>query len=93
MVSVAMAVLLGVAGVLFWHSPWPIFIGLFLIWAGHQELYMLERQQDRAEEAEFDPRAAGWSSVPPTTVTVYIWDPRKHEWIPQGVVPTHSHLH
>lgn len=93
-VSVVMAVLMGTVGVWLLHSPWPIFIGLFLIWAGHQELRMLELQQERLEEPAFDqpepPRASGWSGMPRTSVTVYIWDPRTHQWIPQGVIPTHG---
>jgi len=94
-VSVAMAVLMGAVGVWFLHTPWPVLIGLFLIWAGHQELRMLEMQQEHPEEAEPEyyqpePRASAWSGVPRSTVMVYIWDPRTHHWIPQGVVPTHG---
>jgi Peptidase family M50 len=86
-VSVGLAVLFGVAGVLFWHNPWLIFIGLFLIWAGHQELRMLAlREEERLHDEE---PAASWNGLPRTTVIVYIWDPRTREWIPQGVIPAH----
>jgi Zn-dependent protease len=95
-VSVAVALVMGAAGVWFLHSPWPVLIGLFVIWAGHQELRMLELQREHPEEAEPhyeqpEPRPSAWSGVPRGAVMVYIWDPRTHQWIPQGVVPTHGY--
>src|SRR5262249_24528238 len=51
-VSAAVAILMGAAGVWFLHSPWPLLIGLFLIWAGHQELRMLELQREQPQDVE-----------------------------------------
>ncbi len=92
LIGVVMAVLMGIGGVWLMRSPWPILIAVFLIWAGHQELRMLEIQQQRADDAEPDydepqPRTSAWNGAPRTSVTVYIWDARTHQWIPQGVIP------
>jgi Zn-dependent protease len=90
-ISAVMAVLFSLAGVLILHNPWLIAIAAFVILAGQQELRVLQRRehQEANAEPEPDPNEAGtdWHGTPRTTVTVYLWDPRKHAWIPQGVNP------
>jgi Zn-dependent protease len=97
-VSFGMAVVLGPAAMFFWHTPWPMLIGLFLILAGQQELLALEmRERQRQEEAA--PRSSPDAEMPPSHgmptghVTVYVWDVRKHCWIPQGVIPARPFTH
>jgi Zn-dependent protease len=95
-VSVFFAVLIGASGLLLLHNPWMMFISLFLIWAGQQELNALEaRDRQRREEEEADDVAAeaprpAWQNWNRGGVTVYIWDARKHEWVAQGVIPSHG---
>jgi Zn-dependent protease len=94
-VSVGMSVLFGVIGVWFFHNPWLVFAGLFLMWAGYQELVALELRE-RHGEAEAAPEILSdeptptWHGLPRGSITVYIWDARRHEWVPQGVIPAHS---
>jgi Zn-dependent protease len=91
-ISIGMAVLFCVAGVQFLHNPLLVFVGLFVILMGVQELAALERQQQRSEHSEDaspHAEAPAWSVPPVAGVTVYVWDGRKHAWIAQGVVPAH----
>jgi hypothetical protein len=76
-------------------SPFLAFIGLFICFAGIQELFALEmRERGRAMDAgeeipiviPVNPRPTPWRTVPPSLVTVYVWDAQKSEWIKQGVV-------
>jgi hypothetical protein len=100
-VSMGMAVLFGLGGVFILHNPWLLLVGLFLIWAGHQELRALElrqqglRQQARAEMLEpqcfhTEAPAGNVGDQPRSAVTVYIWDARTRQWIAQGVIPAHN---
>jgi Zn-dependent protease len=96
-VSIGMAVLFGVMSVSFWHNPMLMLIGLFVIWAGQQELQHLELREQEHESAEHaeseyaeQPGAGHWPGVPSTAVTIYLWDPRRHAWVPQGVVQPHG---
>lgn len=81
----------------FLNNPWLIFIGLFVILAGLQELAAVEiREQQRAAHTDWElpetlPNAAAnvWRGFPGKPVTVYVWDGRKNAWIAQGVVPGH----
>jgi Zn-dependent protease len=89
-VGTVMAVLFGITGVWLWHNPWLLLIGLFVIWAGHQELYQLQQRELHGDEVEPESAAPGWHGSGGATVTVYIWDARKHVWVPQGVIPAHG---
>ncbi len=83
-VGTVFAALIGLVGLFVWHNPWMLLIGLFVIWAGHQELQALEmaereRQADEEDEAILVP-----PSQPSGTgahVTVRVWDPVRGEWI------------
>ena len=93
-VSIAMAVLFGFIGVLILHNVMLVLIGVFVIWAGQQELVALEmrerqRQEGHLDEApEVEPQAPpSWHPTPNRPVTVYVWDARTHQWIFQGIVP------
>jgi stage IV sporulation protein FB len=78
-------------------NPMLILIGVFVIFAGQNELVALERRMHRQEEdAEFvtpeimpDPRASAWRGEPRSAIMVYIWNPRLHRWVPQGAIPSH----
>jgi hypothetical protein len=92
-VSAGMAVLFGLVGVSILHNPMLLLVGLFVIWAGQQELQHLEmREHEREEHAAADRESfgesgeGGWHGIPRAAVTVYLWDARKHAWVPQGVV-------
>ncbi len=90
-VSMGMAVLFCLIGVPLFGNPWLIFVGVFLILAGQQELRMLEQEQEGVDAAtQPETREAGWDSMPHSAVTVYLWDPRTRAWVPQGVIPAHS---
>lgn len=80
------AVLIGLAGVFVLHNPWLILIGLFVVWAGYQELGALEMEERRRrdEEEEIYPAVV----VPPSGhprasmhVTVCVWDPVRGAWV------------
>lgn len=101
-VSAGMAVLFGIGGLFLLHNPWLVFVGLFLIWAGQQELFTLERRQRQEQAAPEpitpeilpeEPAVAAWAGVPHSSVTVYLWDPRKHAWVVQGVIPGYPRAH
>jgi Zn-dependent protease len=92
-ISIGMAVLFCVAGVQFLHNPSLVFIGVFVILTGLQELAALERlqqhSQEHGEDASPHVETPAWSMPSSSGVTVYVWDGRKHAWIAQGVVPAH----
>ena len=95
-VSTVMAVLFGLVGVLYWHNPWLVLIGLFVIWVGRQELLSLEmRERQLHDEAyeEAPPLHSTWHGTPHRSVDVYVWDPRTHQWVFQGQVPSQRSDH
>lgn len=82
-VGTVFAALIGLVGVFVWHNPWMLLIGLFVIWAGHQELRALE-MEDRERQAEAEEEEA--IVVPPsrhpgTHITVRVWDPERGAWV------------
>jgi Zn-dependent protease len=93
-VGTVMAMLYGLVGLFVLHSPWLALIGLFIFWAGQQELWGLEARERRRRAWEDeepivvdlvdDPEPA-WRPVP-KPVTVYVWDAVRNEWIKQGTV-------
>jgi Zn-dependent protease len=92
-VSIGMAVLFGLVGVLVLHNPWLVLIGVFVIWAGQQELLSLEmRERQRHDDAYEEAPPPPWSGSHRShhsPADVYVWDPRTHQWVFQGVVPSH----
>jgi Zn-dependent protease len=95
-VSFCMAVLFGIAGVLFLHNPWLLFVALFLIWTGQQELASLQ-MRERSRQADDEDAVIvtrdwrpSWPGTPREPVTIYVWDGRKQEWVAQGIVPSHG---
>jgi len=78
-------------------NPMLILIGLFVFWAGQQELWALERrerQRTRDDEEPIvvdlvDDAEPAWRPVP-KPVTVYVWDAVRNEWIKQGTVSASS---
>ena len=81
------AILIGMVGWLKLDNPWMIFIGLFVIWAGNQELQALEMEErhrhgldDAGVPAEF---AASPGTAPAMKVTICRWDPRRGAWVRQ----------
>jgi Zn-dependent protease len=95
LVGTGIAVAGGLGGMLFWHNPWLLLVGLFVIWAGHQELYALEVRAMRDAEPygpkiSPDQTVPSWHGTAGETITVYLWDPRRHAWIIQGAIPAHG---
>ncbi len=81
-------------------SPWLMMIGLFVLFAGPQELYMLAAQQRRreAEPVEVIPMvlpveqpapAPAWAPLA-ARVTVFIWDAQTGRWVRQGTPPAQA---
>jgi Zn-dependent protease len=91
-VGTVFAVLLAVAGPLWLGNPMLVLVGLFVIWAGRQELYALqmrERQREAEAIAEAIPMVTLvepqplWHRLPVMSVTVFEWDAVKNEWVRQ----------
>jgi len=94
-VSIVMAVLFGIVGVLYLQSISLVLIGLFVIWAGQQELLALEMRERQKQDDAFEEAPEpghGWHGGR-RDVTVYVWDPRTHQWVYQGIVPPHESDH
>jgi Zn-dependent protease len=73
-VGTVVAACIGLAGIFLLGNPWMLFIGLFVIFAGHQELRFLEMEErERLADAE-----AEAVTVPTRT---FVWDPVKHTWV------------
>jgi Zn-dependent protease len=82
-VGTVFAALIGLLGVLVLHNPWMLLIGLFVMWAGHQELQALE-MEERARQAEEEEAVVVPPSGRPGTgmhVTVRVWDPVRGAWV------------
>lgn len=94
-IGIPMAILIGVGGAFWLHSPWLPAVALFVWLAGQQELYVLEmkhQQEQRRRETVFPQSLIFESSLEPELVyrpriTVYVWDERTGTWIPQGPKP------
>lgn len=73
-------------------SPMLLLIGFFVLWAGQQELAALEHRERRRLRGEEEPIVVDLLDEPPVwrpqpaTVTVYVWDAGRSEWIKQGTV-------
>lgn len=87
MIGTVLAVLLGLAGIFFLHSPWLVLIAVFVFWSGHHELAHLEDEEHhRADVEQYIPTVlpvrstVAWPS-PAARVTVYVWDARTGRWI------------
>jgi Zn-dependent protease len=78
-VGTIFAVLIGLGGVFLLHNPWMLLIGLFVIWAGHQELQALE-MEEREREAEEEEAVRVPASRHPH-VTIRVWDPERGVWV------------
>ena len=78
-VGTVFASIIAVFGVLWWQNPWMVLIGLFVIWAGQQELRALEAEehQRHAEEDEVLQPA----STPRMHATIYVWDSVHGGWV------------
>jgi Zn-dependent protease len=81
-VGTFVAILMGMYGVLWLQNPWMALIAVFVIFAGRQELWALEREehpyhQDDEAPVIFTPRPH---------VVVHVWDPRRGAWVRQSDV-------
>jgi Zn-dependent protease len=92
-VSAVIVVLFGTAAAWYFDNPMLILIGVFLLWAGQQELRMLEMREEHEHDHEAMPGEPEFEShrTPRSTATVYLWDPRKHTWVPQGAIPSQDY--
>jgi Zn-dependent protease len=78
-VGTVFAAIIGLGGWFILHNPWMLLIGLFVIWAGHQELRALEAEESErlAEEDEvLRPVIA-----PRMHATIYVWDSARGGWV------------
>lgn len=88
-VGTALTVILTVAVFVFSSDPNPFLfvIAFFVFTAGQQELAMLEyRERMRQAASVGEPTGYTVSETPrwmQTPVTVYLWDPRTHQWVEQ----------
>jgi Zn-dependent protease len=85
-IGTVVAIMIGLGGALWLENPWLILISLFVMWAGRQELSVLE-MEERRRRADEDPTPG--ILVPPTSLSrptlnaiVWTWDPQRGEWIP-----------
>jgi len=81
-VGTVMAILIGFVGMFVLGNPWLLFIALFVILAGHQELAALEweqRQRHAAEEDALPPMLASQGRNPGGSIhmTVILRDPAR----------------
>jgi hypothetical protein len=67
-VGTVVAAVIGIGGFFLTLNPFMLLIGLFVIFAGRQELQALEAEA-HAREAD------------DSHVTVSVWDPERHAWI------------
>ena len=86
-VGTVMAIIMGLAGVLLLGNPWLIFIALFVIWAGHQELLTLE-MEEHERRSIFDDDAPLVLGTPRADqagmqVTICRWDAQRGRWVRQ----------
>lgn len=90
LVGTFFAILMGAAGMLVLGNPWLILISLFVIWAGNQELAVLEMQARQRHYADEDaipmvyPVSGRAGSV--VEVTVCRWDPQRQTWVRQSYI-------
>ena len=78
-VGTVAAILMGIAGVFLLRNPWVALIAVFVIWAGHQELWALEMEERHHHEDE----EASPFFTPQAHVVVHVWDPRRGAWVRQ----------
>jgi Zn-dependent protease len=93
-VGLVVAVLMGSAGLVYFHNPMLILIAAFVFFAGQQELAAVRYREaqrwtgnswegpfsSRLEE-EYDDRPS--EPVPPPPPKVYLWDPNTRRWVEQ----------
>jgi Zn-dependent protease len=79
------AVLIALAGLLWWHSPMLAVIGLFVYMAGQQELRYLEYRERFGEPRPYTDPVTPAADVPPPwvrpRVRVDVWDPHTGQWV------------
>ena len=91
-VGTAIALTVGPVAALAATSPSLLLISVFVVWAGAMELSALEARERQRLEDEIpvvipvDELPRGWS-VPPSTVTIYVWDGGRSQWVRQGAAP------
>jgi Zn-dependent protease len=83
-VGTVVAILMGIVGVAVLGNIWLLFIALFVIWAGRQELWALEMEEQQRHEDDGDHAAALY--VPRSHVIVHVWDSRRGAWVRQSDV-------
>ncbi len=93
-VGMVTAILMALTGFFLLGNPWLLLIGLFVIFAGQQELRALEMKEHQlradAEEAlptplaTLRPRSAG-------SINVWRWDSARHVWVRQPQAPPSDH--
>jgi Zn-dependent protease len=71
-IGTVLAILMGAAGLLLLGNPWLFLISIFVLFAGQQELRMLELEDRQRNEA--------------MRMTVCLWDSRRGGWVRRDMV-------
>jgi len=81
-VGTIVAIVMGIFGAIQLESVWIPLIAAFVIFAGHQELWVLEMEDRQRHEADDPPEFF----TPRPNVVVHVWDSRRGSWVRQSDV-------